>query len=431
MRPYREQLESTLVEKENGSLGWLTKLRQAAYRRFQEQGFPTRKLEAWKYLPLDLILNARFAENDESVIPAQAGIKFDSRFSAGGGPAFGGRGNDKNGVILEDLDRAIESRPDLVQPYLAPSAESEPNAFVSINTFSFKQGVFLFIPDGVTLPEPIHLLIGQSGPSPEPQAFHPRILVVAGADAHFSLIMDYVGFQNEKFLSNTVAEIYLGDGSSLEFLQFQREPNEVFQFVTNRFFLKKESVLRVRQFVRGGAVTRNENEVCFLGARAEATLKGLSVLSGESQVYQHAVVRHEVGDCTSRQFYKNILADASKSEFNSLVAVEKDAAGSHSQQLNRNLLMSDFAQAFSRPQLRINADDVQCTHGATVGQIEKDELFYLRSRGLSEKEARFVLTYGFAHEFVEEITSPLLRSQMEKLVSEELERVIKGNGNVG
>ena len=404
-------MNSVKIYKDSLSGASAAGFRADAFHRFEELGFPTRKLEAWKYLPLEQILNARFALSTDAY---ESMIK------------ISGHENLPKGVIVEDLGKAIESAPELVRPYLAAGAQNEPNAFVSINTFAFKQGVFLYIPDGVTLSEPIHLLIGQSGGSPQPQVFYPRILVVAGEQTSFSVIADYVGFGNEKFFSNTVAEIYLGKGAALDFLQFQREPSEVFQFVTNRFFLKTDSSLNVRQFVRGGSVTRNENEVRFSGPRGQATLKGLSVLSGQSQVYQHAVVRHDVGDCSSRQFYKNILADQSKSEFNSLVFVEQEAKGSHSQQLNRNLLMSDAAEAFSRPQLQINTDDVQCTHGATVGQIEKDELFYLRSRGLSEKEARFVLTYGFAHEFVEEIASPLLRAQMEKLVSEELKRVIHG-----
>ena len=220
----------------------------------------------------------------------------------------------------------------------------------------------------------------------------------------------------------------LGRGAEVYLIQVLRNEASAELWVNHRFFLKEGSKLSVVTISLGGGVTHSHFWVEFEEAHAEASIQALSVLGGQSQIFHRVVMNHAKPFCTSRQVFKNILLGRSRSEFDSLVHVLPEAQKSDTRQLNKNLLLSDDALAFSRPQLQIDADDVSCTHGATVGRLEKDELFYLRSRGLSEGEARFVLIDGFAQEIIQEIREPALRSELESLMGRELRRMTGEQG---
>ncbi len=434
---YKNAFSRAPVSNEAESLTWLRDIRQKAYRRFQTLGFPTRRMEGWRYIDLELIVGASFVPDGQRSVDAASLKRFERFFfcrleqnriafvngvyakelSSGVGLP--------DGVILENLAAAVCSRRELLEPYLAAHIEKESNAFHLINTFSFRDGVFLYVPENVSITVPIHILFGAAAKEDRPIVFYPRILVVAEKGSSAKIVVDHVAGADDNFFSNFVLESHLGAGASVQYSQVQRYGQKAVQMVSNRFGLREKSALRVMSFKRGGRVTRDEAQVDFIGENASAFLKGLSVLSGESEVYQHAVVNHHVPSCVSRQFYKNILAEKSKSEFNSLVFVEKGAFKSDSEQLNKNLLLSDEARSYSRPQLRIHADDVSCTHGATVGQLRGDELFYLRSRGFSKKMAEFMLTYGFAKEVIQEVEPENVRVELEAWASEELKRVMK------
>ena len=435
---YRELVESTVLPKETGHLAWLSDLRREAYDRFKTIGFPTKGLEEWKYTALDPILSASYVpsegrfskkydtnylkslfssavENEKRLVFVN-GVYSDEYSSTGFLP---------HGVFLGRLAENIEFTPEMVRPYLAPGLKGETNAFSLINTFSFKDGAFVYVPDNCVVEETLNLTFVASLTEKEPEVFYPRGLIVLGDHARASVVLNFVGAPGSRYFSDAHVEAHLGEGASLNYCYVQRESREASSFLSNHLTLKKESVLNVLSFSAGGTLVRNENHVTFTGENALASHKGLSVLSGTSQAFHHAVMDHAAPRCTTRQYYKNILSDSSKSEFNSLVHVRRDAQKSDSNQLNKNLLLSDLAQAYSRPKLKIDADDVACTHGATVGQLEKEELFYLRSRGFSEKAARFVLTYGFAEEIMEEFKPESLKKELELLVKEQLEHVIR------
>lgn len=212
----------------------------------------------------------------------------------------------------------------------------------------------------------------------------------------------------------------IAPGVEVSLMQVLRNDTPAELCVDQRFILGERSRLSVVTVSLGSGVTRSRQWVEFEEAHAEASLKALSVLGGDSQIFHQVVMNHAKPFCTSRQIFKSILLGRSRSEFDSLVHVLPDAQKSDSRQLNKNLLLSDNALAFSRPQLRIDADDVSCTHGATVGQLEEDELFYLRSRGLSQDEARYALIHGFAEEILQEIRDASLRNELEEWVQAEL-----------
>ncbi len=216
-------------------------------------------------------------------------------------------------------------------------------------------------------------------------------------------------------LENEGVEAWIGEDAELLVTQIQKDGSIA---LLNHFHLEKNAKLTLVSFSSGGTNAQNEHVVEFNGEGAEADLKGLSLLKGKSRVSHKARVEHSTPRCTSRQIFKNILLDESRSDFESLVHVHKDAVKSDSKQLNKNLLLSSGAHADAKPELQIENDDVSCAHGATVGQIDERELFYLKSRGLSEDQAKSLLVYGFADEILQQIKDRTVRSQLEALVRE-------------
>src|SRR3989338_2544387 len=416
------------------SQGWLAEVRRTAYERFEKLGFPTRELEGWKYINLEPILSASFAapENkgpefsDTRMIEKYFLSENEQRLVFVNGVYSNNLSSVKNlppGVVLEDLASSLVSHGDLIRRYLGRDASSETNSFSSINTFSFKDGLFLYIPDKVVVDSPINVILLGTGESDSSPLFYSRILIVTGECSRVRVIVHFAGLPNARYFNNTAAEIYIGEGACLDYFQIERGSKNSYQIATNRFYLGKFSTLETLAFTEGGAITRNEEIVEFGGEKGFASLKGLALLNNESQFYNHVQANHRVPDCTSRQFYKNVLAGKAKSEFNSLVRVSRGAQKSDSNQLSKTLLLSDTAESHSRPQLRIDTDDVSCVHGATVGQLEKDELFYLRSRGLSKEIARLVLTSGFAEEVIQDLEPAPLKAHLRNWIVEEWKAV--------
>ena len=417
--------------------GWLAELRTQAYERFKQIGFPTKKLDVWKHTPLEWILGVPFVSGDGGM-PEKSDVSFlknlfsltpehENRIVFINGvysARYSSARSLPQGVVLGRLAESMGRWPDKVRSYLAPRLSIETNAFSLVNTFSFKDGVFVYMPHDTAVKRPLDLFFVTLPTDGELRVFYPRILIVLEDRATAEIAVNFTGDAPARYFNNAHAEIHLGQGAVLHYSCVQRESKQAFSLLSNHFTLKKESVLDALSFNLSGRLVRNTHEVEFTGEHASASHKGLSVLSGESQAFHYALVEHAAPRCVSRQYYKNVLADKSQSEFNSLVHVHSGAERSDSNQLNKNLLLSDAARCYSRPQLKIDADDVVCTHGAATGQFNQEELFYLRSRGFSEKEARSMLTVGFAEEILEAVEPALLKKQFKFLVNEALKRVI-------
>ena len=358
---------------------------------FPDVLFPTRRTEGWRTIDLEPVLGTVFAE-----APAEA-------------PVFTG----PKGIAAHRL-----SRDDLGEM-------KEPNAFAAINAHRFQNGLRLLIPDESCLIEPIHIFFPDQNRFREPCAVYPRLVVSAGKRVRASLVLHYAGEGGSERLVSGVNEFYLGTNTHLDVVSLNRDAR-AFQFILNRFLLGEGSSLESTVFTQGCRIVRHESEVRFRAPKGFASMRGLSVLKGNEQAFHHVTAIHEAPDCTSRQFYKSILAGRAKSEFASMVHVSRDAQKSDSKQLSRSLLLSDTAQGFARPQLLIENDDVSCNHGATVGQIDKDELFYLQSRGISKNDARFLLTLGFAREILDEVRDKGLKAELEKNIREEIKNLAGG-----
>jgi len=437
---YGDFLKAFVYKEDEKAKPWLRGIRRKAFDRFTALGLPTKKLENWKRTNFESILKTPFhpesrnlldfrdlrdsdfsewVETDAWRLVLLNGI-YSARFSNGE--------NLPSGVVARDLASAILEDPKGVQISLCRNPENESNPFAHLNTLSFQDGVYLYVPPGVRMERPVHLVLAGLGGKESPVVFYPRILVLLGEDAKADFVFHHISLNQGRYLMNGVAEIYVGKGAKMHWTVVQQLGMEASQFLTSKCHLAESSSLESVFFARGGDVTHNELEIIFEGENASSRLNGLSLLSGRSRVSEIVTARYAASHCVGRQVYKNIVADEAQAEFNSLVHVCSGTEGSNSDQQNRNLILSESARAHSRPQLKIDADDVQATHGSATGQLEEKELFYLQSRGLTKELARFVLTYGFAKEILEKIRPDALRQKLEDFVRQELEAMVGYRG---
>lgn len=413
---------------------WLELLQRAALHRFDNLGFPTRRMELWRHIDLEPVLSRRFTPFEperqlhptiEQITPYLLEESKCSRLVFINGafsPALSNMDALPKGAIASDLTQALRLHEGLVHRFIAKEVLQEPDAFTSLNTALFKNGPFVYVPDNVTLESPIQILFLTQAETQVPRSAYLRGLFVAGKNSRFTLATDFIGLGPEgaPYLNNGVIEIFLEEGASLEHVQVQAEAQNALQFVTTRLFLRSQSYAQLFAVALEGHFTRHLVEAKLLGERARCDINGLAVLSGENRVYGHTEVEHIKSHCSSHQLYKGILEGNTRSEFDGAIVIHSGAAGSDASQLNHNLLLSENAQVFTRPKLRISNDDVKCSHGATVGQLNPEQLFYLASRGLDSATARGVLTAGFAREVIEKIPVSSLRKRLDSLINRKL-----------
>lgn len=274
------------------------------------------------------------------------------------------------------------------------------------------------------------LVIPDLAPPSEPVTLrltHPydeTLTVKAGRSTRLVLILDETASEEAEGESRLACDVHLAPGACVKLVHLSRGGERVRRTARLRYFLKDHADLDVFSFVNGGAATDHEHQAAFEAPHGFASFKGLSVLHGRSVVRDRVIADHAAGQCTSRQYYKNVLAGSARSDFRSLVSVGRGAAGSDSRQLNKNLLLSDDARAEAWPELRIDTDDVSASHGAATGRVDEAELFYLRSRGLDEGTARYLLTLGFAEELLEGVEPEALRREILERVKAEIREAL-------
>lgn len=409
---------------------WVESLRQKAFELFEAKGFPDRHWESWRYLTLSRLLETSFqkpASVDAGVLKSHPMFK-----NAACRMVF------VNGLFNPGLSSLVSSEVEFtgmqeglargtdLQSYLGKNIETEENPFVLINMFSFEEGALIRVPKGRKAEEPLHLFfLGE--PQGGPASSVSRILLIAEENSEVSVACHFCGGDGDAgAFENIAAEIHVDRGARVNWMNLQpHSPESGTLFFNARGSLKEDAALNMVTFSRGREVTRNEVLIDLEGPRSACHILGLSVLSGASRVYSEVTANHKAVGTVSRQFYKNLLDDSSQAEFNSLAHVFPGAQKSDSNQLNKNLLLSDDARVYSRPKLKIYADDVQASHGSANGQSDTQELFYLQSRGLDRKTARFVLAYGFAEEILNQIPLESVREDLESKVHSVLESMIR------
>ena len=410
---------------------WLAPTRQAAARRFAEIGFPTRRNEEWRFTPIAPIAETPFTPAAPATLNHAAlrqhtypglshvvalvnGRYVEELSDLAGLPA---------GVTVTSLAGVIESCPDSVERYLARLASFETQAFVAINTALFCDGVFIEIPRNTVVARPIHI-VSLSAPGSEPAVSHPRVLVVAGENSQATVIETYAGVGDEVYLANAVTEIILAENAIVDHYKVQHESAQAYHVATMQVQLARASNFSSHSVTLGGAITRNDINAVLGAENIECTLNGLYMGRDRQIVDNHTFIDHAMPHCNSHELYKGVLADRSRGVFNGKILVRQDAQKTDAKQTNQVLLLSDDAQINTKPQLEIYADDVRCTHGATVGRSSEEELFYLRSRGIPKEQARNLLIYAFASDVVSRIKVEPLRDQLNEALL--AERVVAG-----
>jgi Fe-S cluster assembly protein SufD len=385
-------------------------LRRAARERFAELGFPTRKNEDWKYTNVARIAKTPFEPGNGRMTPP-AGLDPFPEIDCY-------RLVFVNGRYRPDLSAAegIDARGlDAAAGHLARYAAFAHQPFVALNTASLEDGAFLHVPEGRVLPKPVHLLFISAG---ERTMSNPRTLIVAGARAEAHIIETYAG--EGEYFTNAVTELALGEGAIVDHYKLQRESGTASHIATVQGYQERSSVLTSHSVSLGGALVRNDINSTLNGPGGECTLNGLYLASGEQHIDNHTALDHAMPHCASREYYRGILSGRATGVFNGKIIVRKDAQKTDAIQSNKNLLLSEEASINTKPQLEIYADDVRCTHGATVGQLDAEALFYLRSRGIGGEEARRLLISAFASDVLDRIRLEPLRTVIERLVREKL-----------
>ena len=432
IEPYLEAFARLRKEKGNGD-GWLASRREEAMARFAARGFPTTKEEAWRYTSLQPLLRSRFdltpAPQPEALTPALFEqltfepwdcthlVFLNGRYA----PNLSRIAKQPEGVLLTSLAQAIREHRDLVEEHLGRAADGRTRPLTDLNTTFMRDGLFLHVPRGVVLHEPIHALF-VSMSNGTPAMSHPRNLIVVGEGAQATVLESYAGIGKAPYLTNAVTEVAAEGHAVVDHYRLEREQDSAFHLSDIEARVARSASFSTQAIALGGRLVRQDVGVVLDGEGAECTLNGLYVLDGEQHVDNHTFIDHARPHGTSRELYKGVLDGRSRGVFDGTIVVRQDAQKSDARQVNRNLLLSEEALADSKPTLQIEADDVKCSHAATIGQLEEDALFYLRSRGLGEETARNLLVQAFVSDLLGRIRIEPVRAGLECLLFTRLPR---------
>jgi Fe-S cluster assembly protein SufD len=404
---------------------WLKKLRQEGFARFSEAGFPTTRDEDWRFTNPNAIAQTpfRLIRNGNS-LPSQKDIEqfrmsgvscqlvfVDGRFV----PGLSAIGNLPAGVTVGSLAAEIVRHPEAIEKHLGRYLNMQRDSFGALNTAFLEDGAYVHIAKGVVLESPVAILY-VSTEHDSPAVNYPRNLIVAEENSHATIVEDYVSLGGGQAFSNVVTELVAGDHSVVSHYMIEREHTGAFNVSTLRIQQGRTADVASHSVLLGGALVRNNIHPVLAGEGGECLINGLFIGNGRQHLDNYMLVEHASPHCGSRQFYNGILDGHAHGVFHGRIIVHKDAQKTDAKQTNRNLLLSDTAQIDTKPQLEIYADDVKCTHGATIGQMEENSLFYLRSRGIDEMSARRLLLVAFASECMDRMKEGPVRTHIEKLI---------------
>lgn len=325
----------------------------------------------------------------------------------------------KSGVVVSSLAAASSENLAAIESHLGYHTELQDNIFAALNTSFLHEGALIIVPRNISVETPIHLLFIATQ---KEVSSHPRCLLIAEPNSRVTVIEDYVTLREETYITNTVAEFALADSAHVNHVRIQRDSKEAFHIANCSVSLAQKSNYQSVSIAFGARISRYNLNVLLKGEGAECTADGLALISNRQLADTHACIDHIKPHCTSHQLHKCIIDDAAHAVFNGKIIVRPDAQLTNSTQSNRNLLLTSKARIDTKPQLEIFADDVKCAHGATIGQLDNEEIFYLKSRGLSEVTARDLLTYAFGAEVIERIPVASLKLRLEQVVHKQTQR---------
>ena len=404
-------------------------LRDDAFGCFERLGFPTTRLEDWRHTNVAPIAETVFeasaaggattrAALDELHLPRLGGAEL--VFVNGTlAPALSATEGLPTGVRVRGLAAVLADDPAVVEPRLGRLARVEGDAFTALNTAFVRDGAVVEVPDGVVVDTPVHLIfITTAGDAPV--LSQPRVVVTAGAHSQVRVVESHAGASDAAYLSNAVTEVWIADDAVVDHYAVVREADPGYRVANLSATLGRSSNFSSHTITLGGAIVRNQASVVLGGEGSECTLNGLYLATGRQLIDNQTTIDHAQPHCDSHELYKGILDGRSRGVFNGKIIVRLDAQKTDAKQSNKALLLSDDAQIATKPQLEIFADDVKCTHGATVGQLDEEALFYLRSRALTESQARQLLIHAFAADLLGHIKVAAIREQLDALLLERL-----------
>ena len=408
---------------------WLQRLRQNAQTRFSEVGFPTMRDEDWRFTNVAPIARATFrmAQGIRAVIPSHslepyAGAKsacllvFINGFFS---PDHSRIEGTPAGLEVHHLSELLARDPQRVERHLGSYADMRRDPFTALNTALWKDGAYIHIRRRAIIDEPIHLLY-VSTDSDEPLMVHPRTLIVAEPESQAAVMETYISTGESAAFCNSVTELVAAEGANIAHCMVEQENRQSYNVSTLRMQQGRDTHVASHSLLLGGALVRNNVHPVVAGQGAECLINGLFIGGSRQHLDNFMLVEHASPNGSSRQFYNGILDDQSRGVFHGRIIVHKDAQKTDAKQTNRNLLLSDDARIDTKPQLENYADDVKCTHGATIGQLDANSLFYLRSRGFDEGTARRMLLHAFAGECLDRVAQPAVRTFLENLIQHRL-----------
>ncbi|HNQ72096.1 MAG TPA: Fe-S cluster assembly protein SufD [Verrucomicrobiota bacterium] len=410
---------------------WLLPLRQAGLSRFGEIGWPTLKHEDWRFtnvapitrLPFQPVFESRHgvtpADLQQLAFARQPGTRLvfvNGHYHA----ELSSPGRLPAGVEAGSLAAAIANHSASLETHLGKYVADADNGFAALNQAFFLDGGFIHVPADTVVPEPIQLLYlcttRESGAT-----IHPRNLIIAGANSRVTILESYVALGGTGYFTNAVTELFAAEKAQVEFVKFQDEATDAYHIAAFHGEFGRASQVNLHSFALGGQLSRNDIRTKLAGPGLECVLNGLYLTRHEQLADHHMVVEHAQPNCASHEYFNGILDDRSRGVFHGRILVQPPAQKTDAKQTNKNLLLSDDASANTKPQLEIYADDVKCTHGATVGQLSEKSIFYLRTRGIGLETARRMLIHAFAGEIIERIKHETAREELDKIVWDRLE----------
>ncbi len=401
------------------SLTWLNQLRAHAVDRVGALTVPTTRDEDWRFTDISPLTKLSFqpaqdvtqlapaAVEQWAIAEAAARLVFVDGFYA---PRHS---FNHAGITVENLASGVTRHGAAVQAHLGRHAGFERNAFAALNTAFLHDGALIVVPRDMALAAPVHLLFIATR---RHAASYPRCLLIAEAGSAVTLVEDFVALESEAYFTNAVTEVALDGNAAVHHVRVQREGAEAFHFAHCAASLAQASRYHSVSVALGARISRHNLGVLLAAEGAECSIDGLALIGGRQLADTHTLIDHAMPQGLSRQLHKCIVDGAARAVFNGNILVRSGAQRTDSSQSSRNLLLSGKARVDTKPQLEIFADDVKCAHGATVGQLDVDEVFYLNSRGLSDTAARNLLTYAFGAEVIERIPVASLRNRLEQAV---------------
>ena len=418
---------NALEKRPQGGPRWLDDLRSRGAARFAALGIPTVRDEEWRFTNVSPIAAidfkpagqisgtaARldgFAYTDAPVRLVVVNGRFDTTLSRLKGlPA---------GVHVGSLADALTDYADIVQRYFGQLADVNTRGFTALNTAFVQDGAFVHVPDGLAIEAPIHVIF-VTGSDDGPVMAHPRTLIVAGAGSQVTVIESYVGGPGETYFSNAVSEVFVGENAGVDHYKIQEESLDAFHIGALHVHTSRSARFSSHSFALGGRIVRNDAHAILDGEGGDCTLNGLYLADRERLIDNHTAIDHAKPHCGSHEVYKGILGGSARAVFNGKIIVRQDAQKTDAKQTNRALLLTDGATINTKPQLEIFADDVKCTHGAAIGQLDDEAIFYLRARGMTFAEARDMLIHAFAAQVLDGVAVEPLRAALETELFDQL-----------